>query len=401
MSRIHSLALGVSLALLTGSALAGVVTISPLVGYHDFDKKTQPDLTLPAKGLDEGTHYAIGLGYRFTPAWSVEANLGRVKTQEDAPFGAVNARVRGESLDALYRFNADSRLNPYVLLGIGRNIYKADNAAASFTNGFGETGGGLMWALNERINLRTEARIQHEPGKSWNNLLALAGVEINLGKFAKAAAPATPEPVAVQPAVAATPVVTPVAPVAPADDDRDGVSNDQDRCPNTPAGAAVDAKGCPLDNDKDGVADYQDKCPDTKAGAVVDAQGCYVVLKNSESIALNVQFVTGKTEIVGDASAELNKVAEFMKRYPNVNVTIEGHTDSRGKPAKNQTLSQQRADAVREALVKLGVDGARLKAVGYGAGQPVADNKTEEGRAKNRRVVATAKGESEAIKMKK
>lgn len=398
MSRRTSLALAVALLSAAGPSLAGVVTVSPMAGYHVFDNDVQPDLATPAKGLQDDAQYSLGLGYRFTPAFGLEALLARVKTNEETPFGNVRATTTPQSLNALYRFNADGPLSPFVLAGVGRNIYKADNGPGSFSNGFGEVGGGLLWKVADRLSLRSEARYQHEPGKSWNNWVAQAGVEIALGSFSRPAP--TPAPVAEK---SPEPVAAPVVPVAPVvlDDDRDGVPNDSDRCANTPNGAAVDGKGCPLDSDKDGVADYQDKCPDSKAGALVDDKGCYVVLKNSETINLNVLFATGKSDIVGDAGAELAKVAEFMKRYPDTAVTIEGHTDNRGKADKNQTLSQQRAEAVRDALVKLGVDGSRLKAVGYGAAQPVADNKTEEGRAKNRRVVATAKGESESIKMKK
>ncbi|MCD6061194.1 MAG: OmpA family protein, partial [Moraxellaceae bacterium] len=170
----------------------------------------------------------------------------------------------------------------------------------------------------------------------------------------------------------------------------------------TPAGVQVDAQGCPLDGDKDGVADYQDKCPDTKAGAAVDGTGCYEVLKEAVSMAIDVKFATGKADIQGDAStAEIQKIVDFMQKYPTVNVTIEGHTDNRGNPAKNKQLSQKRADAVKAAVVAAGVDASRLSAVGYGADKPVADNNTEEGRAQNRRVVASAKAQTETIKMKR
>jgi OOP family OmpA-OmpF porin len=82
-------------------------------------------------------------------------------------------------------------------------------------------------------------------------------------------------------------------------------------------------------------------------------------------------------------------------------VTIEGHTDNRGNAAKNKQLSQKRADAVKAEVVKLGVDAGRLSAVGYGADKPIADNNTEEGRAQNRRVVASAQAQTETIRMKK
>jgi OOP family OmpA-OmpF porin len=90
-----------------------------------------------------------------------------------------------------------------------------------------------------------------------------------------------------------------------------------------------------------------------------------------------------------------------MVQYPEVKITIEGHTDNVGGKADNQKLSQARADTVKNAIVAAGVDASRLSAVGYGDTKPIADNKTDEGRAQNRRVVANAKAQVETIEMKK
>ena len=79
-------------------------------------------------------------------------------------------------------------------------------------------------------------------------------------------------------------------------------------------------------------------------------------------------------------------MAEYMKKNPGVRFEVQGHTDNQGSDAVNDPLSQKRAEAIVSALEKLGVDGFNLKAVGKGSHEPVADNKTEAGRAKNRRV---------------
>lgn len=108
------------------------------------------------------------------------------------------------------------------------------------------------------------------------------------------------------------------------------------------------------------------------------------------SIALDVQFASGKSVVDAQYNDQLKKVADFLKTYASSKAEIEGHTDNVGKETFNVSLSQKRADAVRQALIeRFGADGSRLSAKGYGPSQPIADNTTADGRAKNRRVVAT------------
>lgn len=102
----------------------------------------------------------------------------------------------------------------------------------------------------------------------------------------------------------------------------------------------------------------------------------------------NIEFETGSAAIKPASQEVVKKAAEYLKKYAGNAVEIQGHTDSQGKPEKNQALSEQRAQAVKQALVALGVPNPnRLTAKGYGASSPVADNTTAEGRGKNRRVV--------------
>lgn len=106
-------------------------------------------------------------------------------------------------------------------------------------------------------------------------------------------------------------------------------------------------------------------------------------------------FASGQATLRPEARANLQRVVEFVQRHPQRQVLIEGHTDGQGSANANQVLAQRRADAVRAALAEDGVDAARLSAVGVGEDRPVADNATEAGRARNRRVEIIVEGASQ------
>jgi outer membrane protein OmpA-like peptidoglycan-associated protein len=106
-----------------------------------------------------------------------------------------------------------------------------------------------------------------------------------------------------------------------------------------------------------------------------------------DRLAIHVNFDTAKADIRKSDVAELQKAIDFVKKYPGYAISVEGHTDNRGKAKYNQTLSEKRAAAVKKYLVDKGVqNGNRIKATGYGLTKPIADNKTEKGRFENRRV---------------
>jgi OOP family OmpA-OmpF porin len=182
----------------------------------------------------------------------------------------------------------------------------------------------------------------------------------------------------------------------PIDSDGDGVYDGLDQCPNTPKGATVDAKGCPIDSDGDGVYDGLDQCPDTPAGLKVDSKGCPIEVIERETelfdtglIRLNnVNFETGKADIQPDAYPTLDAVGAVLVKWPQLKIEVGGHTDSRGSAALNQRLSQARADSVRAYVFRKypQLDPAQFTVKGYGLTRPIASNKDDLGRAKNRRV---------------
>ena len=171
------------------------------------------------------------------------------------------------------------------------------------------------------------------------------------------------------------------------DTDKDGVFDDVDQCVLTPG--PVENHGCPWpDRDGDGIPDKDDECPDVFG--VPENHGCPKLEKKEiETVKYafeNLEFATGKDDIKSKSFFSLNALADLLKKKATYGLRIEGHTDNVGKDEANLILSQKRASAVKNYLIKRGVDGSKLDAFGYGASKPIADNDTPEGRQKNRRV---------------
>jgi outer membrane protein OmpA-like peptidoglycan-associated protein len=174
------------------------------------------------------------------------------------------------------------------------------------------------------------------------------------------------------------------------DTDKDGVEDSTDECVNDAGPAA--SHGCP-DKDGDLVPDARDACPDQKANEGIDpdrSDGCpakVFVTGKEIKITETVQFDTGKATIKPVSDGLLDDVVRVLQKYPGIKkIQVEGHTDDQGDDARNMKLSQDRADAVKKYLVDHGVAPERLVSKGFGETSPIADNKTADGRATNRRV---------------
>lgn len=186
------------------------------------------------------------------------------------------------------------------------------------------------------------------------------------------------------------------------------VDAERPECPDydgtIPQDVAVDSDGCPFDDDNDAVPNFEDECPGTPAGTPVDEVGCALPLSEcrppfpgesvdqrgcapGDTVVLRgVTFDFDSSRITPNARVILDQVADTLLSAAGLTVEIGGHTDSRGSSAYNQKLSQRRADAVVEFLKERGVAADQLEARGYGEGEPIATNDTEEGRELNRRV---------------
>ncbi|SFV59301.1 Outer membrane protein A precursor [hydrothermal vent metagenome] len=318
--------------------------------------------------------------------------------------------------NGVYSFSKNAKMTPFVKAGLGIENVGNEIQKYNETGLVVDAGAGIKVPFTKALALKAEAlylaKVSDAHNKSAdNNLIAMVGLTYSFGAEAKKA----PKEV-VEEKVVAQPELTPVVVVAlvekdsdgdgvydkldkcpntPAnstvsvdgcpismDDDHDGVSNAKDKCPNTALGTKVDTNGCDIDADKDGVLNVNDICPDTPIGEAVNSDGC------PAKVNLQINFGNNSAAILSSSYAELDKYADFLKKYTNYSAKIIGYTDSRGSASYNKKLSLKRARAVMQALVQRGVNPSHLSAIGMGEANPVADNATAEGRAQNRRIEA-------------
>lgn len=284
------------------------------------------------------------LEWAFNDKWAAEILYSDDDTSQEK--GLFDADVTTWQLSMLYYggsyIGKPMRVRPYAVFGAGEIDIDADFADSVETTLNG--GLGLRWMLTKRLGVRLEGRLIYSLDENRRDGFFTAGLNYYLGRVEP-----KPEPVA-----------------APVDSDGDGVTDDMDQCPNTPPGTRVDSVGCPLP------------------------------VAQVASIKLKVNFAFDSAVVQERYFTDLAELAAFLKRFEDLYVDIEGHTDSVGPEDYNMQLSQRRAQAVVDLLVnEYGIAPQRLKAVGFGETSPVASNDTKEGRAENRRVMATLEVEYE------
>jgi len=320
-----------------------------------------------APKLDNGFGAEVLVGSRekdalpFGLGWEVRGFYDTLKIKKSAAAPNVeNRRRAGASGDVTYPFREFGPVLTYALGGIGL-VYSND--VLDLSNEFSvlaEAGAGVVtkpltsWGLRARGEVR---EVYENYANGYLDTHVFLGIEIPLSGGAMP--PPAPEPVKVTEAAAPPapePAPEPAAPAPPPDSDGDGVPDPLDKCPNTPKGEAVEADGCP-----------------TAVKKVLTLKG--------------VNFEVNSDVLKDESFPVLDETAQTLNNeYPDAKVEVAGHTDSSGKAESNMDLSRRRAESVRKYLVEHGVDAGRLTSAGYGATQPVADNKTRAGKAKNRRV---------------
>lgn len=325
---------------------AGYVTILPHYLSADANRRGT---------TEDGRGFVIGYGHPLGQSrwsWELQTLVEEIGVEPEA---ASDFRRYGAGFDLNYRFRDGDGVSPFVVLGGGvlrndvvpgvfnDNDYFANAALGIVTGGLGQS----------EIRLRSEVRYVRDAfeigteGHKNDRRLAI-GVEIPLGR----------RTVEVEREVVRE-VVREVPREVPAEI---------------------------TDSDNDGVPDQNDRCPGTLEGLATDNRGCAARAEQSSVRLEGVTFELNSARLTPEATMTLRRVADALRGEPNLRAEIAGHTDSSGEDAYNLRLSQERANSVMEFLVAQGIEARRLVARGYGETQPVADNGTNEGRERNRRV---------------
>lgn len=322
------------------------------------------------ENLEDFHGYGLQLGHQFSPAVSayIQAAMGdseSTNTDADLDIESYSIGVRAHPMSVhqgewrLF-FGGGYRYNNYAI----DFATPANDRDVSENLLFAETGLQKLM-FNQRVLAEAGVRALGEVEDTYLDFQPFIGVSVLFGRQY----PEAPAPIIL-------------------DSDNDGVFDDQDRCPNTPAGDEVDAQGCTeKDSDNDGVLDKNDACPDTPAGAKVDVSGCAEKLKVEVRENLYIAFPTNSATVPASSIADLENIARLMKTYPTTELQVMGHTDSVGSATYNMKLSEARASAVRKVLAEeYNLSLNRIMSQGMGETAPIADNSTAEGRAQNRRV---------------
>jgi OOP family OmpA-OmpF porin len=347
-------------------ALAGALIAGPAMAMHTApDNSATPakparhlafggffESPDSARGADSGlgANYGYGSSFWGSRAWELRLFTG---TLETGVAGKTDFYQYGAGADLFQYFGDTSRGHPYAVVGAGAVNNDVDPDELDGVSGYVSAGLGWRgapwkgWGIRHRLDLRA-VYDSFESGQTD----VLFGLTLEI--------PAEREKIVVQEKRVEVEKIVEVVREVPA-----------------PVVVAPDA-------DADSIPDALDQCPDTVSGAKVEADGC---VRREQVVALpNIEFAYEKAELTGGGRETLGQVVRFMNDQPEITLEVWGHTDAKGAELYNLHLSEKRAAAVVKYLVDSGIAAGRMKSAGFGESRPLADNETEEGRERNRRV---------------
>ena len=378
--------------------------------YYDFEVTPVVGYNFSESGSYTKNYFLMGAEMQYNNVPVIKPELSIFYSPEmEYEITEDKTDVFRIALNGVYDFSNFQSVTPFLKGGVGYEIIDDEQ----FENGdtfYFDAGTGVKINFTDQVALKLEALYLLKDNKGlWDhNIMVLGGVSFSFGRD-RSTHYERPYTTGVAPVG--------MAPVVVADSDHDGIQNSNDRCPGTPFGIKVNLSGCAMDDDRDGVANHLDSCPTTPFNSTVDAKGCTIqndtdndgvmnrfdqcpntprgsaVDSNGcpDRVKLAVNFRYKSTHVAESSYSEVSHFAEFMKRNPSYHADIVGHTDNIGSRNYNVGLSKRRAASVKALLIEFGVNSTRLRAIGMGEDEPIATNKTEDGRAANRRIEARLK----------
>lgn len=342
------------------------------VGAGALISKLEPDTDeVPESVKDsESAGFSLTAGADISESLSIEGYLSDLGSAELAPTGSVDYQVAGLSVLAYGLSSIKDRRErigflPFGRIGVGALQNDAESVRYEKVNDIHLLlGAGIEYGFDNGFAARAEV-IAHETDARFAQL----GIVYRFGRYGAQSASRIRTPTT-QPQD--TPIAAPTESADPLSEETEPATQQPDPIPAPPV----------PDTDLDGVPDASDLCPDTGSGLPVRDDGCEVF----NGVIEGINFETGSDSLTPDAVAVLAGVAQTLRDYPQIKVTIESHTDNRGSALENLQLSRRRAIAVARFLVDQGISGSRLKPQAFGESTPRVSNRTEDGRTANRRV---------------
>jgi len=270
------------------------------------------------------------------------------------------------SINGVYEYENKTNVSPYVLAGVGYEYAQGSTPNVLESHPFIQGGAGLKVDIKDGFKAKVEGKFLQILGgeDEENEAIITAGLSIPLS-YSKP----------VKRVVKRVPIVKPIQIVKPI------IIHEPPKIFNSNNNECSIKISAP-DFDRDGVEDRLDQCPNTPCNFSVDGYGCPI------KATLKIHFATNSSTIREYSMVKVDEFAKFLLQNRGSRVTIVGHTDSVGKDSLNRRLSYKRAKSVVDALIFRGVSPARVHAEGRGESEPIASNKTAEGKAKNRRIEA-------------
>ncbi len=353
------------------------VEIGANLGAHLFASNTELgaiNQRVDAAGLESAARLGVRVGYLLGHRFTAELEVSWMPTDNNVD--GRGADVFGGRLQARYDVQT-GKLRPFVFAGYGGmwlaavdGMQLARDVDQAFHFGVGAT-----YSIAPKWSVRADLASLIVPGRTDGG--AAFDTELTVSAVWHMGGGAAPMQQA-----------SPSSAPRSVDEDGDGLFNVDDECPRQAEDrdGFADTDGCPeLDNDADQIADAADKCPndaETRNG-YQDTDGCPDQVLNELT---GITFEPNSARFDASSVAMLERAYQVLAGNPILQVEIGGHTSSEGDAAHNQLLSLQRAEAVKAYLIARGIAEPRLHTAGYGAEKPVADNYSEPGRAKNRRI---------------